>query len=204
MKTHKITLICAASLLAAGIAHAGDYRSQAIALIKKDFHPRGIATLDRVHEDGLQAVCNRSSDNPPAAIAERLQKDQFDAIKWPSDGKFMGGDWKSGERIAQSGRGVTWDSRPGQENGGSCYNCHQIGPKETAFGTLGPSLYQFGKLRGYGEDIQKYAWGKIYNAKATNLCSQMPRMGHSGTLTEKQIKDLVALLMDPNSPVNKE
>ena len=82
--------------------------------------------------------------------------------------------------------------------------CHQVGPKETSFGTLGPSLYQFGKLRGYGEDIQKYVWSKIYNAKATNLCSQMPRLGHSGTLTEKQIKDLVALLMDPNSTVNKD
>ena len=44
---------------------------------------------------------------------------------------------------------------------------------------------------------------KIYNAKAFNLCSTMPRFGHSGTLTEKQIKDLVALLLDPNSPVNK-
>ena len=204
MKTHKITLFCAASLLAAGIAQAGDYRSQAIALIKQDFHPRGIATTDRIHEEGLQAVCNRTSDKPPAAVAERLQKDQFDAIKWPSDGKFMGGDWKKGEKIAQSGQGMAWNNKPSQENGGSCYNCHQIGPKETSFGTLGPSLYQFGKLRGYGEDIQKYVWGKIWNAKATNLCSQMPRMGHSGTLTEKQIKDLVALLMDPNSPVNKE
>ena len=203
MKTHKITLICAAALLAAGVAQAGDYRSQAIALIKKDFHPRGIATVDRVNEEGLQAVCNRTNDNPPSAIAERLQKDQFDAIKWPGDGKYLG-DWKSGEKIAQSGQGMAWNNRAGQENGGSCYNCHQIGPKETSFGTLGPSLYQFGKLRGYGEDIQKYTWGKIYNAKATNLCSHMPRMGHSGTLTEKQIKDLVALLMDPNSPVNKE
>ncbi|MBZ0132120.1 MAG: sulfur oxidation c-type cytochrome SoxX [Rhodocyclaceae bacterium] len=204
MKTHKITLFCAASLLAAGIAQAGDYRSQAIALIKQDFHPRGIATADRVYEDGLQAVCNRSNDKPPAAIAERLQKDQFDAIKWPSDGKYMGGDWKSGEKIAQSGRGMAWNYKPDNVNGGSCYNCHQIGPKETSFGTLGPSLYQFGKVRGYGEDMQKYVWGKIYNAKATNLCSQMPRLGHSGTLTEKQIKDLVALLLDPNSPVNKE
>jgi sulfur-oxidizing protein SoxX len=31
----------------------------------------------------------------------------------------------------------------------------------------------------------------------------MPRFGYSGTLTEQQIKDLVALLLDPNSPVNK-
>jgi sulfur-oxidizing protein SoxX len=31
----------------------------------------------------------------------------------------------------------------------------------------------------------------------------MPRFGHVGALTEQQIKDLVALLMDPGSPVNK-
>jgi sulfur-oxidizing protein SoxX len=31
----------------------------------------------------------------------------------------------------------------------------------------------------------------------------MPRFGHMGILTEKQIKDVVALLMDPQSPVNK-
>ena len=51
--------------------------------------------------------------------------------------------------------------------------------------------------------MQRYVYGKIYNAKAYNLCSQMPRFGHSGTLTEQQIKDLVALLLDPGSPVNK-
>jgi sulfur-oxidizing protein SoxX len=31
----------------------------------------------------------------------------------------------------------------------------------------------------------------------------MPRLGHTGTLTSEQIKDLVGLLLDPASPVNK-
>jgi sulfur-oxidizing protein SoxX len=31
----------------------------------------------------------------------------------------------------------------------------------------------------------------------------MPRFGHAGILTEQQIKDVVALLMAPDSPVNK-
>jgi sulfur-oxidizing protein SoxX len=31
----------------------------------------------------------------------------------------------------------------------------------------------------------------------------MPRFGHMGVLTEAQVRDVVALLMDPNSPVNK-
>ena len=87
--------------------------------------------------------------------------------------------------------------------GGNCYACHQLAPQEVSYGTIGPSLYQFGKLRGYGPDIQKYAYGKIWNAEAYSACSNMPRFGHAGILTEAQIKDVVALLMDPNSPVNK-
>jgi sulfur-oxidizing protein SoxX len=58
-------------------------------------------------------------------------------------------------------------------------------------------------VRGSGPDMQRYVYGKIYNAKAYNLCSQMPRLGYSGTLTAEQIKDLVALLLDPASPVNR-
>ena len=98
---------------------------------------------------------------------------------------------------------MTWSDPAGAPGGGSCYNCHQIGPQETSFGTVGPSLFQFGKIRGYGPDVQRYVYGKIYNAKAYSLCSQMPRFGHVGALSEQQIKDLVALLLDPASPVNK-
>jgi len=98
---------------------------------------------------------------------------------------------------------MTWSDGGAAANGGSCYNCHQIGPNETSFGTIGNSLRQFGKIRGNTPDMQKYVYGKIYNAKAFNLCSNMPRFGHTGTLTEKQIKDLVALLLDPSSPVNQ-
>ena len=58
-------------------------------------------------------------------------------------------------------------------------------------------------MRGNGPDMQKYAYGKIYNSKAYNACSHMPRLGYSGTLTEQQIRDLVALLLDPASPVNQ-
>ena len=179
-----------------------DYRAKAIAVIKKDFQPRGQASLDRLAEDGLQAVCNRSANKPPEYIAKQLEADQMADVKYPADGKLLG-DWKEGEKLAQSGRGFTWTDDPGLPVGGNCYNCHQISPKELSFGTVGPSLYQFGKLRGNSADIQKYAYSKIYNSKIYNLCSEMPRFGHIGALGEKQIKDLVALLLDPESPVNK-
>ena len=87
--------------------------------------------------------------------------------------------------------------------GANCYACHQLAPQELSYGTIGPSLYQFAKLRGYGAEIQRYAYGKVFNADAYSACSSMPRFGHNGILTEQQIKDVTALLMDPESPVNK-
>ncbi len=198
-------ILCAAALASGTVLadEARNWRAEAIAMMKRDFKAKGIASTDRLHEDGVQAICNRSGDHPPKDIAARLEKDQLEAIKYPADGKLMG-DWKAGEKLAQSGRGMTWSDKAGVPGGGNCYNCHQISPTETSFGTIGPSLYQFGKTRGSGPDMQKYVYGKIWNAKAYNLCSQMPRFGHANALTEVQIKDLVALLLDPQSPVNSK
>jgi len=170
-------------------------------VLKRDFKARGQATMDRVLPDALQRVCNETNDRPPAELAKTLEADQMKTIAFPA-GSLIGS-WQNGERIAQGGRGLTWSDKPGGPNDGSCYNCHQLSPKEASFGTLGPSLYRFGAVRGNGPEIQKYVYGKIYNAKAYNLCSQMPRLGYSGTLTEAQIKDLVGLLLDPASPVNQ-
>lgn len=169
-------------------------------ILKRDLHERGQAKMNRIDLDDVQRLCNLNADNPPAAEAKRMEEAQLKAIPFP-EGNLMG-DWKKGEKIAQNGRGMTWSDKPGNA-GGSCYNCHQISPKEEAFGTIGPSLAGLGKVRGNRPEIQRYVYGKIYNAKAYNACSQMPRFGHSGTLTEQQIKDLVALLLDPASPVNQ-
>ena len=207
MRLATLASLAALAALAVSCATPRDYRPDALALMKRDFHAQGIAGMDRLKEDDVQAACNKYDNNPPADVVARLQKEQLETIKYPADGKLLG-DWKVGEKTAQRGRGMTWRDKPhktsrGEPNGGGCYNCHQIGPATTSFGTVGPSLYQFGKRRGYGIEVQRYAYAKIYNAKAFNLCSQMPRFGHIDALTEAQIKDLVALLMDPNSPVNR-
>jgi L-cysteine S-thiosulfotransferase len=170
-------------------------------VMQRDFRARGQAGLDRVVQDSLQRVCTQSRDTPPPGVARTIEADQMKTIAFP-EGSLLG-DWKRGEAIAQNGRGLQWTDKPGDRSGGSCYNCHQLSPTEPSYGTMGPSLQGFGKLRGGGPEIQRYVYGKIYNAKAYNACSQMPRLGYSGTLTEEQIKDLVALLLDPASPVNK-
>jgi len=189
------------AMLVAPLALADPTPQDVQKLMQRDFHARGQAGMDRVVQDGVQRVCTESGDQPPVGLAKSLEADQMKSIVYPS-GSLMG-DWKRGESIAQNGRGLQWTDKPGAAAGGSCYNCHQLSPQEASFGTLGPSLRQFGKLRGNGQEMQRYVYGKIYNAKAYNLCSQMPRLGLSGTLTEEQIKDLVALLLDADSPVNQ-
>ena len=111
--------------------------------------------------------------------------------------------WRQGERIAQSGAGMQFNDDPKNPTGANCYACHQLSKAELSYGTIGPPLYNFGKIRGFTPEMQKYAYGKVYNSQAFSACSNMPRFGHRGILTEKQIKDVVALLMDPESPVNK-
>jgi len=182
-------------------------QKQAVETMKQSFHARGIAKMDRLDQDELQRICTDTRDQPSPEVQKRLEAAEMAKIKLPADGKFLG-DWKRGRSIARRGRGMTWRDKPGktsrgEPNGGGCYNCHQLSPQETSFGNVGPTLRQFGKLRGYGVDIQEYAYKKIYNATAYSACSTMPRFGVSGTLTEQQIKDLTAYLMDPNSPVNK-
>ncbi|HZS65754.1 MAG TPA: sulfur oxidation c-type cytochrome SoxX [Burkholderiales bacterium] len=170
-------------------------------IMQRDFHARGQATMDRLAQDAVQRVCTETQNRPPAELTKSLEADQMKTIVFP-EGSLLG-DWKRGETIAQSGRGLTWNDKPDDPAGGSCYNCHELSPREMSHGTIGPSLRRFGATRGSGAEVQRYVYGKIYNAKAYNLCSQMPRLGASGTLTAAQIKDLVALLLDPASPVNQ-
>jgi sulfur-oxidizing protein SoxX len=206
MKTSAM-FIFPAALLAASCATAPsheDMHAKAIAMMKASFKESGQAKLDRIDQDDMQKMCSDYSEDKvmPREIAEKLEKAQQALIKYPADGKYLG-DWKQGERIAQSGVGKQFTDDPSAPAGGNCYACHQLDKAELAYGTIGPSLYNFAKLRGFNEPIQRYAWGKVYNSQAFSACSSMPRFGHSGILTEEQIRHVVALLMSPESPVNK-
>ena len=180
-------------------------REETMQVVKGSFKERGIAKLDRLNQSELQQVCSEASMNNkdlPKDVRERLEKQQMATIKYPADGKFLG-DWKAGERVAQTGVGLQWTDNEKTVNGGNCYACHQLSPQEVSFGNIGPSLKHYGKLRGNSEAVVKYTWGKIWNTHAYNAWSSMPRFGDAGILTEAQIRDVMALLLDPNSPVNK-
>lgn len=216
LKTYtRIAVLSAVAMAVAACSSSptsADYDKMAADVVKASFQEKGIAKLDRLVQDDANREC-AAADVAGMPIDEKVAKAieaaEMKTIKWPSDGKFLG-DWKEGERIAQSGRGLTWTDDAKTANGGNCYNCHQISKEELSFGTLGPSLYNYGKLRGVTDPnsaaakaIVEYTWGKMWNARAYNACSQMPRAGHKGILNETQIRHVMALLLDPNSPVNK-
>ena len=217
METKKIgiaALVAAATTLSAcaAVAPAPDYDALVAAMMKSSFRDQGIAKVDRLQQDASDVECSKAQGQALAeATAKAIETANLKTVKMPGDGKFIG-DWKEGEKLAQNGRGMTWTdpSTATSANGGNCYNCHQLSQAEISYGTIGPSLYNYGKLRGVSDPaspaskgIVEYTWGKLYNAKAYNACSGMPRFGHAGLLDEKQLKDLMALLLDPKSPVNQ-
>lgn len=181
-------------------------------IAKASFRDQGVAKVDRLVQDDANRECS-AADTAGKPIDEQVGKAievaNLKTVKPPTDGQYLG-DWKQGELVAQNGRGLTWTDPAASPNGGNCYNCHQISKQEISFGTIGPSLYNYGKLRGVTDPasqasmpIVEYTWGKIWNARGYNACSGMPRFGHAGILNEKQIKDVMALLLDPKSPVNQ-
>ena len=226
MKKHRLALITAALLGAAsllvacasgGVDQTGLSSAQLDALtqdvVKNSVQDKGIVKVSQaLGEDPTDQACSAAdvAGHPLSADrAKEIEALNLKTIQWPADGKYLG-DWKEGEKIAQSGRGRTWTDKAGAANGGNCYNCHQIDKKEISFGTIGPSLYNYGKQRGVtdpaspqAQEVVKYTWGKIWNSKAYNACSNMPRAGTEGILTEAQVRDIVALLLDPKSPVNQ-
>ena len=183
---------------------------EAVAAMKASFRDQGIAKVNRLDQDLGQAAC--SSAQPPAPeVVKRIEAESLAGVRWPAGGRYAG-DWREGEKLAQNGRGMTWTdaSASPKANGANCYNCHQIDKKEISFGTIGPSLWNYGKLRGVKDmadpasaSIVQYTWGKLWNSKAYAACSNMPRFGHMGLLDEDQLRHVMALLLDPKSPVNQ-
>ncbi len=157
----------------------------------------------RLVQDETQKICSAARDKPNAEQSARIAAiSKAQPVVYPASGKLIG-DWAKGEAIAQSGFGQRVGDSTSQANGGNCYACHQITQKELSYGTMGPPLLGYAKLRGQSPDIVKYTYDKIYNSQIFSACSNMPRLGHNKVLTPEQIADVVALLMDLKSPVNQ-
>lgn len=180
-------------------------REEALQVVKGSFQERGIAKLDRLNQSEIQVACSEAAltgKELSKDVRARLEKQALATVKLPADGVYLG-DFNQGERIAQTGVGMQWSDTDKTVAGGNCYACHEISPQEIAYGNIGPSLKGYRKLRGDSSAVISYTWGKLWNSHAYNACSQMPRYGDANILTTAQLKDLMALLLDPNSPVNK-
>lgn len=156
----------------------------------------------RIKPDETLTACNKFRNEVPPAEAEKIIARETAKVKFPADGKLLG-DWKSGAKIANEGRGNQFSDPPGTTAGGNCYACHQMEAAELSYGTLGPSLTGYGKAWKGDPEAIKRAYAKVYDSQSQVACSNMPRFGTNAVLTEAQIKDIIAFLFDPNSPVNK-
>jgi sulfur-oxidizing protein SoxX len=201
-----LSLVGMACVIGAGVARAEDIPEADPAVVEKVIAATWTKVKEgwesRIKQDETQAACSKYQNVPPADVADAILKREKATVVFPADGNFIG-DWKAGEKIAQSGFGGRWNDKPETVNGGNCYACHQMRPDELSYGTLGPSLLGYGKNRNFDPAEVKTAYAKIYNAQAALPCSQMPRFGYHEFLSEQQIKDVVALLFAKDSPVNK-
>lgn len=156
----------------------------------------------RVTQDETQRICTETRNTPKDADGAKIVARELATIVFPEDGNVMG-DWKKGEKVAQTGTGGQFSDGPDVVKGGNCYACHQMAKAELSYGTLGPSLQGYGKLKNFEAAANKAAYAKIFNAQSALACSNMPRFGYHKFLSIDQIKDVTAYLMSPESPVNK-
>ena len=184
---------------------AGSWTSAAediAAVLESSFMAKNQATMARLQQDAVQEVCSAPRGTPvEETVLSELRQQRLDAVVLPADGVFLG-DWQRGAEVAGNGRGLQSSDDPTKPNGGNCYACHQLAPDEVAYGNLGPSLTGYG-ARGQSEPMLRYTWTKLWDTHAYNLCSHMPRFGAQGILSEQQLKDVMAYLLDPASPVNQ-
>jgi L-cysteine S-thiosulfotransferase len=199
-----LILLAALPLAATAAEHAHvDRNAEALKVMQASFKARGQAGMDRLKQDPTQAACSKYAPHaPPADLAKKLTDANLKMVKYPADGKFLG-NWKRGMAIANDGKGLQYNDDPKAPAGGNCYACHELDKAQIAYGTIGPSLYHFGKNRGRSKAMLKLTWSMLYDMKAYSVCSAMPRFGAKHILTEQQLKDVMALLFDPDSPVNK-
>ncbi len=181
---------------------SGGHDDSVQAVLQESMKPKNHVGLDRLAPSELQIACSNARDWPANNDqAQALQQAAMTSVVFPGPGEYLG-DWREGEKIAQNGRGMQYSDNLETPNGGNCYACHQLDPDEIAAGNVGPSLVNYGQ-RGQSEDVLRYTWAKIWNPHAYLVCSHMPRFGDAGILTAEQIRHIMALLLDPESPVNR-
>ncbi len=139
-----------------------------------------------MQQDDSERICSRYPQGIPADQLPGFIERERAKVVYPEQ---LYGDWRRGRDIFTT---------PAK---GNCYACHAGEPGEPAFGDVGPPLTNYG-VRGRSEAVVRYTYEKIFSSWITVPCSTMPRYGVNGRLTPEEIADLVAYLLDPESPLN--
>ena len=159
--------------------------------------------------DGKPPAEAQSSRQDPSCATPAASLDKARFVQ-PANGDVIG-NWKAGELLARSS-GARSAASPaaskpakgsGEQIGGNCIGCHQLTPGERPAKASAPSLVGYGRTRKFALAAAQATYARLYDPNALVACSGMPRFGAAGLLTDRQIKDLVALLFDPKSPVNR-
>jgi sulfur-oxidizing protein SoxX len=181
---------------------------------KEGFHldqatQEGGTVKDRLTQDTIQTACSQVGGTTRADLSSETISNVLSAaremMEYP-EGEIAIGDWEEGAKIAKSGYG--WrvghkvDDHSERPPGGNCYACHAMAPG-VPHGSVGPSLEGYGAKRGLNEGTLKYTYDVIYNPHVYYPCANMPRFGVNNVLTQNQIADVLAYLLDPESPVNQ-
>ncbi|MDX1610003.1 MAG: sulfur oxidation c-type cytochrome SoxX [Halofilum sp. (in: g-proteobacteria)] len=168
----------------------------------------GTTVRERLTQDELQKTCSALKGGKiDSATAQKVTALARDSMEYPEGGIELG-DWKKGQAVAENAFGFRVghkvDDHSARETGGMCINCHALEKaKAIRSGTLGPSLIGYGKMRGTSDQMKRYTYEVIYNPHVFFPCTKMPRMGANGVLTQEKIADVMAYLLDPDSPVNE-
>ena len=93
---HWIALASAAALVVGCAAMApgpsdAEVRAKAAEVMKASFKDRGQAKVDRLTQDETQATCSQYAGKElPKDVAARIEQANLAAIKYPSNGQYLG------------------------------------------------------------------------------------------------------------------
>lgn len=183
---HKAILMGALALLGLAASQPSPFGARLEAAVRSGGEPYAQVLSA---QDQAQRLCTQHRSQIPGALLPQFLQEQKALIRYPRGGMLLG-EWQNGEKV------FTDPKR------GNCYACHQGDPKQLAYGTMGPSLTNYG-ARGQSEAVVRYTYEKIYNSWAYVPCSLMYRGGVHGLFTPEETADLVAFLVDPSSPINR-
>ena len=186
---------------------------QAPTMMKASFRDQGIAKVDRLQQDAGQRACSSAERRPRRRRGQaHRERDRWPRSRCPPAARYLG-DWREGEKLAQNGRGMTWTDASADTDGqrrqllqlppDRARPRSRSAPSARACTTTASCAACRDPADPAAAPIVAVHLGQAVERQGLHACSSMPRFGHAGLLNEDAAADLMALLLDPKSPVNQ-